>query len=117
MASETLGRFLWYIRQVHGASQASDAQLLERFANRREEQAFVALVRRHGPLVLGVCRRVLHDDHESEDAFQATFLALARRAGSIRRAFRAGYTAWPCGWLSGREQSLPGAANMRERRR
>jgi RNA polymerase sigma factor (sigma-70 family) len=85
VASETLGRFLWHIRQVHGASQASDAQLLERFASRREEQAFVALVRRHGPLVLGVCRRVLRDDHESEDAFQATFLALARQASSIRR--------------------------------
>jgi RNA polymerase sigma factor (sigma-70 family) len=85
VANQALGRFLWHIRQLHGASEDSDAQLLERFRSRREEQAFVALVRRHGPLVLGVCRRVLRDDHESEDAFQATFLALARQAGSICR--------------------------------
>jgi RNA polymerase sigma-70 factor (ECF subfamily) len=85
VANQALGRFLWHIRQLHGASEDSDAQLLERFTSRREEEAFVALVRRHGPLVLGVCRRVLRDDHESEDAFQATFLALARQAGSIRR--------------------------------
>ncbi len=67
----------------------SDAQLLDRFASRRDEAAeaaFEELVIRHGPMVLRVCRGVLHDDHDAEDAFQAVFLVLASRAGSIRRA-------------------------------
>src|SRR5262245_46383714 len=67
------------------ARQQSDGQLLQRFAAQREEDAFAVLLRRHGPLVLGVCRRVLHDPNDAEDAFQATFLTLARKAGSIRK--------------------------------
>jgi RNA polymerase sigma factor (sigma-70 family) len=63
--------------------QLSDAILLERFVSRREEAAFVALVERYGPLVQRVCRRVLHNEHDVEDVFQATFLVLARRAGGI----------------------------------
>jgi RNA polymerase sigma-70 factor (ECF subfamily) len=65
--------------------ELSDAQLLDRFIEQRDEAAFETLVRRHGSMVLGVCRRVLRDQHNAEDAFQATFLVLARKALSIRR--------------------------------
>src|SRR5580704_6077524 len=81
------------LRQIHTLFAAgsfsghSDRQLLERFVAHRDagaELAFAALVERHGPMVLGVCRRMLADAHDAEDAFQATFLVLIRQAGSIR---------------------------------
>jgi RNA polymerase sigma factor (sigma-70 family) len=75
--------------------EASDAQLLERFREAQDEAAFGALVRRHGRMVLGVCRHVLRSREDAEDAFQATFLVLARSAASIRKA-----TALPS-WLYG----------------
>jgi RNA polymerase sigma factor (sigma-70 family) len=62
---------------------ASDAQLLARFVARRDETAFAALVARHGRAVLAVCRDVLRDPHDAEDAFQATFVILVRKAGSL----------------------------------
>src|SRR2546430_64120 len=65
-------------------AQRSDAELLEGFVARRDETAFAALLRRHGPMVLGVCRRVLRNDADADDAFQATFLVLVRKARSIR---------------------------------
>jgi RNA polymerase sigma factor (sigma-70 family) len=61
----------------------SDGELLERFVKRRDESAFAALVVKHGPMVFGVCRRRLHQAQDAEDAFQATFLILVRKAASI----------------------------------
>jgi RNA polymerase sigma factor (sigma-70 family) len=74
--------------QVGTVGGLSDGELLERFAIREEgagEAAFEEVVRRHGPMVLGVCRRVLGDRHAADDAFQATFLVLALKAGSVRK--------------------------------
>ncbi len=73
----------------------ADRQLLERYRSDRDEQAFAALVARHGPLVLGVCRRALLGEQDAEDAFQATFLALARHAARAAEAPTVG------GWLYG----------------
>src|SRR5258708_25106408 len=61
-----------------------DRELLHRYVARRDKAAFEALLRRHGPMVLGLCRRLLPGEHNAEDAFQTTFLALARGAASVR---------------------------------
>jgi RNA polymerase sigma factor (sigma-70 family) len=92
----------------------SDGQLLARFAAHRDELAeiaFAALVRRHGAMVLRVCRQVLGDSHTAEDAFQATFLVLARRAGSIRRPDLLAH------WLYGVALRSAREARMRDHRR
>src|SRR5262245_23155197 len=89
---------LRFLRRLGGADAVddlADAHLVDRFVARRDDEAFAILVRRHGPMVLSVCRRVLHDLHDAEDAFQATFLVLARKAGSIGRRERLG------NWLHG----------------
>jgi RNA polymerase sigma factor (sigma-70 family) len=96
--SDLLSGFLRHFqRQValRDAGEVTDRDLLRRFAQSRDGDAFAALVRRYGPLVLGVCRRVLRQGPDAEDAFQATFLVLARKAGSIRQPERLG------NWLYG----------------
>jgi RNA polymerase sigma factor (sigma-70 family) len=89
MATQQLGTVLRHVRTLihrRGSGELSDGELLARFAGRRDEDAFESLVRRHGPLVLGVCRRLLSDTHDADDAFQATFFVLARKATSIRKS-------------------------------
>jgi RNA polymerase sigma factor (sigma-70 family) len=88
-----------------------DPQLLERFLTQRSEAAFAALVRRHGPMVLSVCRRVLHHTQDAEDAFQATFLVLARKAGSIRKRESVG------SWLHGVAYRVSRMSKNKETRR
>src|ERR1700722_19320789 len=86
MATTQTGTVLRQISRLFGAGTVaglSDAQLLGRFRAQRDEAAFVALVARHGPMVLAVCRGVLRDEHAAEDAFQATFLILVRKANVL----------------------------------
>jgi RNA polymerase sigma factor (sigma-70 family) len=86
MTGQLLHDFLRHFKPIAppGAGEWTDRQLVERFASQRDEDAFASLVRRHGPLVLGVGRRVLQHDQDAEDVFQATFLLLARHAASHR---------------------------------
>jgi RNA polymerase sigma factor (sigma-70 family) len=82
----TIGEVIQNLRTTmlaHDGAGLTDGQLLEAFVNRRDEAALAALVRHHGPMVWGVCRRVLHHYHDAEDAFQTTFLVLVRKATSI----------------------------------
>jgi RNA polymerase sigma factor (sigma-70 family) len=88
MQTAPLRTFLDRLRRDIGPSGApgpTDAQLLERWVARRDEASFELLLYRHGPAVLGACRRLLNDPHTVEDCFQATFVALVRKAGSIGR--------------------------------
>ena len=85
--AETIPKPLRVLLETGSMAGMSDAELIERFTTRRDagaEAAFAAIVSRHGPMVLGTCRLMLEDPHTAEDAFQAVFLVLARRAGSIR---------------------------------
>jgi RNA polymerase sigma factor (sigma-70 family) len=86
MAIETLGAALRQINRLFAdgaVTGLSDAQLLERFVGRRDATSFEALVARHGPMVLSVCRGILRDPNDADDAFQATFLILVKKAGTI----------------------------------
>src|SRR5436305_4293044 len=88
-----------------------DRALLGRFAADRDEAAFASLVRRHGVMVLGVCRRAIGDAHLAEDAFQATFLVLARNPAAAAGASSV------AGWLFGVARRVGLAARRAERRR
>jgi RNA polymerase sigma factor (sigma-70 family) len=77
------------------AVNSTDAELLERYLNNRDEIAFEAIVRKHGPMVLGACRRITAHHHDAEDAFQASFVVLAARAETVRPASQLG------AWLHG----------------
>src|SRR5262245_60324533 len=91
MLGNAVPSLLQRVRRL-AADASSDEQLLADFLGRRSDEAFAALLGRHGPMVLNVCRRVLHDAHTAEDVFQATFLVLADRAGTVRkRASLAGF--------------------------
>jgi RNA polymerase sigma factor (sigma-70 family) len=104
-------RFVRHLAAAHLTAALPDAQLLERFAQQHDEAAFTALVRRHGPLVLGACVRVLNDRHAAEDAFQVTFAVLARKAGSLKRPEALGP------WLYGVATRTALKAKSREARR
>ena len=88
MAKQPLNGVLQHLRKLAAVQtyrELSDRDLLERFVAARDEAAFTVLVERHGPMVLGVCRRALANFHDAEDACQATFLVLARKAASVRK--------------------------------
>src|SRR5262245_43091898 len=98
MADASLQFVLDHLRQTFAAQAVaglSDGQLLQRYIDGREEAAFAALMKRHGPMVLSVCRRVLRQAQDAEDAFQAAFLVLARKAASIGKREAVG------SWLHG----------------
>src|SRR6266446_1117530 len=88
MAKQALNGLVQHLRKaaaVQTYRDLSDAELLERFVGARDEAAFTVLIERHGPMVLGVCRRALPNFHDAEDACKATFLVLARKAASLRK--------------------------------
>jgi RNA polymerase sigma factor (sigma-70 family) len=88
-----------------------DAELIGRFARQEDQDAFAEIVRRHGPLVFGVCRRIVGDRHEAEDAFQATFFVLARKAGGLQQPERL------APWLHGVASRVARKARLRNQRR
>lgn len=81
----TVLRYLRKLVAVEDSRTLQDRELLRRFVDLRDEAAFAALVERHGPMLLGACRRVLRNQQDAEDVLQATFLVLARRASAVRR--------------------------------
>src|SRR5438045_1481963 len=106
MASGRLSDVLRHPHLLLGTPSSADTpdrELLERFTGRRAEEALVGLLQRYGPLVWGVCGRVLRNSHDAEDAFQATFLVPVRKAGSIANTPRwaAGSTRSPIALPSG----------------
>jgi RNA polymerase sigma factor (sigma-70 family) len=102
---------------IETASQASDAALLERFVAQRDESAFTLLLERHGPMVLRLARRLLGQEQDAEDIFQATFLLFARKAGTIRK--RQSVSSWLYGVayrLAGRAREQRAHRKAQEKR-
>src|SRR5260370_38366042 len=99
MAKQPLNGVLEHLRKVaavHTNRELPDRELLERFVGAHDEAAFTVLIERHGPMVLGVCRRALPDFHAAEEACQGTLLVLARKAASVRT--RAACCTWLPVW-------------------
>jgi len=94
-------------------SALSDEQLLARFFQKHEDAAFEAIVKRHGPVVYGVCRRILSDSNDAEDAFQATFLVLVRKGASLRQPGR--LSAWLYGVANRTARKFRLQASLRTR--
>ena len=114
MAGNALREFLHRLRRspgLRGEIQTTDTELLQRFLEDREEAAFEALVQRHGPMVLSLCRYRVHNSADAEDAFQATFLVLVRRAASIRKPELLG------NWLYGVAYRVAARARVQAARR
>jgi RNA polymerase sigma factor (sigma-70 family) len=117
MATGQVGTLLRYIRNLsvnQKTSEQTDGALLRAFLIHTDQAAFEALVRRHGPMVLRVCLRILRNTHDAEDALQATFLVLARRATSIRK--RESLASWLHGVAHRMATSARRAAARRHRR-
>src|SRR5271163_4771511 len=87
MANSPVNGLIQHFRRaalLHGAAGMSDGQLLDSYLRRGETAALEAIVQRHASMVWGVCRRLLHNHHDVEDAFQATFVVLVRKAATVR---------------------------------
>jgi RNA polymerase sigma factor (sigma-70 family) len=115
MSNTVAGAVLRHLRKLAGVTdlcQHADRQLVRRFAVHHEQDAFAALMQRHGPMVWRVCRQVLRHTQDAEDAFQATFLVLARQVGSLRKPDSVG------SWLHGiaYRVSLQARAEAKRRR-
>ena len=118
MAGKQLGDAVKQFQRLFNVGTTSgltDDQLLARFSTQSDDAAFEALLERHGPMVLSVCRGVLADPNNAQDAFQATFLVLVRKARSIRpgRRWEAGSTGWPSTCRSRSTPRPPGASEWR----
>ena len=114
MVGATSGEAFRHLSDIFGNGSVvglGDGQLLARYSDSKDEVAFEALVPRHGPMVLATCRAILKNEHDVEDAFQATFLVLARKAGSIRVGDALG------GWLHRVAYRASVQASMEAKRR
>ncbi|MEO2090166.1 MAG: sigma factor, partial [Gemmataceae bacterium] len=83
MATTPMNRAIQHLVAACGRDGMTDGELLTRFLSGRDDAALTALVRRHGPMVWGVCCRILRSHHDAEDAFQATFLVLIKKAATL----------------------------------